>query len=62
MTFRVCVSNDAFLEIRGRIFDLDDPEQVEEYQDYIMECSCFETICHLEQGEQLTITCIERDD
>lgn len=62
MTFKVRVSNDAYVELHGRIFDLDDPDQVEEYQDYVFDCICFETIINLEQGEQFTITCIERDD
>lgn len=62
MTYRVCVCNDAYCDPCGRIFDLDDPEQVEEYHDYVLDCACFETIIHLEEGEQLTITCIERDD
>ena len=62
MTYKVCVSHDAYLELHGRVFDLDDPDQVEEYQDYVFDCICFETIINLEQGEQFTITCIERDD
>lgn len=62
MTFGVCVSNDAYGGVRGKIFDLDDPIQAEDYNDYVLGCVCFETIVHLEQGEQLTVTCIERDD
>lgn len=62
MTYKVCVSNDASLELHGRTFDLDDPDQVKEYQNYVFDCICFETIINLEQGEQFTITCIERDD
>lgn len=62
MTFKVRVSNDAYVELHGRIFDLDDPDQVEEYQDYVFDCICFETIINLEPGEQFAITCIERDD
>lgn len=62
MTYRVRVSNTAYIEAHDRIFDLDDPEQVKEYQNYVFDCICFETIINLEQGEQFTITCIERDD
>lgn len=62
MTYRVRVSNAASLNVHGRIFDLDDPDQVKEYQNYVFDCICFDTVINLEQGEQFTITCIERDD
>lgn len=62
MTYRVRVSNPASINDQGRIFDLDDPDQIEEYQNYVFDCICFDTVIYLEQGEQFTITCIERDD
>lgn len=62
MTYKVCVSHGAYLEHHGRVFDLDDPDQIGEYQNYVFDCICFETVINLEQGEQFTITCIERDD
>ena len=61
MTFKVCVSSDAICE-PARIFDLDDENQVNEYLDYVQYLTAFDDIIFLEEGEQVTITCIGRDD
>lgn len=61
MTYRVRVFNPASNNDQGRIFDLDDLDQVKEYMNYTFDCICFDTIICLEPGEQFTITCIERD-
>lgn len=61
MTYLLRVGSDAVCE-PPRVFDLDDPEQVESYCDFVQYLTDFDDVIFLEEGEQVTITCIERDD
>lgn len=60
MTFRVAVCSDAVCE-PARIFDLDD-EGHDDYHSYVEFLTAFDDVIFLEEGEQVTITCIERDN